>query len=54
MNDRVGTKRIIKLADGPVHDVTVQGPFKKGRDYHAAAETDGRPINKMFDKGHEP
>jgi hypothetical protein len=48
----VRAEGIVETAEGPVHEIAVKSPFKKGRENNGAAETDCGPENKRLNHEH--
>ena len=48
MDDGVRAEGVIKISERPVHEITMQRPFKKRGENNASAETDRRPEYKML------
>jgi hypothetical protein len=46
MHQGVRSKGVIDGADGPVHEETMQRPFKERREHDASSNTDGGPEQK--------
>jgi hypothetical protein len=52
MHQGMGLKGVTKIEQRPVHDIAMEGPFKKGGKNEAAGKSEGGPKHQLFSKQH--